>query len=94
MTGVVYGEPASWVFWLLEAVVPQTKGEETTAYRCNIFSDDLNRFGITSVSDGGTVEPHPHSERTLSVFEQEKATVRLSFMEIPASRRWMFLLRL
>ncbi|WP_371170038.1 amidohydrolase [Aliiroseovarius sp. 2305UL8-7] len=83
-TGAVYGEPASWIFWILEAIVPQTQGEETTRSMQHMFRD-MNRFGITSVSDGGTVETHPHSERTKSVYDADKSTVRISFMEIPSN---------
>ncbi|MHA3916391.1 amidohydrolase family protein [Halovulum sp. GXIMD14793] len=45
-TGAVYGEPASWIFWILEAIVPQTQGEETTRSMQHMFRD-MNRFGIT-----------------------------------------------
>lgn len=81
-TGVVYTEPASWVFWVLESIVPQTTDEQAKLSLQYHFRD-LNRMGITSVSDGGSFDPHPHQDRTRAVFDDSLSTVRVSFMEIP-----------
>lgn len=81
-TGRVHSEPASWVFWLLEAIVPQTTDEEARTSFQRFFKD-LNRIGITSVTDGGSFETYPLPDRTMSVFNDDLATIRVSFMEVP-----------
>lgn len=83
-TGVVYGEPASWVFWFMEYAVPATTNQEMQSSMQYLFRD-LNRMGITSVSDAGVSDPYPQSDKIQSLFRNNQSTVRISFMELTST---------
>ncbi|MTI29895.1 amidohydrolase [Xanthovirga aplysinae] len=81
LTGRLYGEPGSIMFWVLEVFVPQP----TLAERKNSLQQllkELNRLGLTSVIDaGGSGYPQQHAVIQQLVAE-DKLPLRFSFTDI------------
>jgi predicted amidohydrolase YtcJ len=69
------------VFWFIEYALTQTTEEEAKSSLAQLFRD-LNRMGVTSVSDAGANDSHPKPGRVMNLFNDDEATVRISFMEL------------
>ncbi|WP_118974919.1 amidohydrolase [Taibaiella koreensis] len=81
-TGLVIGY--AFVFLALENMVPQPSPEEqinSLAYVIN----DLNRFGITSVNDGGSIKGYPGAHIPLeALIRDNRLNIRYPFIDLGA----------
>lgn len=80
-TGVLYGEPGSVMFWIIETLVPQPSFAEQENSMLQLVKE-LNRLGLTSVIDAGGVgypEQHGVLRRLVA---QDKLNLRFGFTEI------------
>lgn len=84
LTGEVRGEPASWVFFALEFLVPLPTPEQAVNGTQQLLKE-LNRLGITSVTDAGATESYPFANALNTVIQNDDLTVRVSFLELPKS---------
>ena len=79
-TGIVRG--LTFTFLTMEYMVPQPSFEEqlnSLIYTIN----DLNRFGITSIVDGGNASGYPQGHATLEKLVREnRLNIRFSFMDL------------
>jgi len=82
LTGRVIGEPASWIFWMLEFMVPQPTPEEQKNSLLQLFTE-LNRMGITSLTDAGASELYPNTPIVTELMTEDRIPLRVSFLELP-----------
>lgn len=81
LTGMLYGEPGSIMFWILETLVPQPTNEEQENSMLQLVKE-LNRLGLTSVIDaGGVGYPQEHGVIRKLVAE-DRLNLRFSFTDI------------
>ena len=79
-TGVMNGN--TFQFVAMEALVPQPSFEEQLSSFAYVIND-LNRFGITSVVDGGSVIAYPQGHAPLQVLARDnRLNVRFSFIDV------------
>lgn len=82
LTGRIIGDPASWLFWVLEYLVPQPTPDERKNALQQMFKE-FNRVGLTSFSDAGASEIYPNTPSVAELREEGNIPLRVSFMELP-----------
>jgi len=89
LTGMVYGEPSSVIFWMMESMVPQATEEVSENSLLQLFKE-LNRVGLTSVIDAGSSEGYPHPKAIQKVVAKNKTLpLRISFIDSGDERKGM-----
>ena len=79
-TGIVRG--LTFTFLTMESMVPQPSFDEQLSSLIYTIND-LNRFGITSVVDGGNASGYPQGHATLEQLVREnRLNIRFSFMDL------------
>jgi predicted amidohydrolase YtcJ len=79
-TGIMHGN--TFQFVSMEAKVPQPSLEEQLSSFTYVIND-LNRFGITSVVDGGSISGYPQGHTPLQVLARaNRLNVRFSFIDV------------
>lgn len=79
-TGEVVGY--AFVFLALENLVPQPSPEEQVNSMAYVIND-LNRFGITSVNDGGSIKGYPAGHAPLQALIQgNRLNIRFPFIDL------------
>ncbi|MDH3424509.1 MAG: amidohydrolase family protein, partial [Gemmatimonadota bacterium] len=81
LTGLLYGEPGSIMFWVIETLVPQPTPDEQ-ANSILQLAKEFNRLGLTSVIDaGGASYPQEHGVISGLVADNQ-LSLRFSFTDI------------
>jgi predicted amidohydrolase YtcJ len=79
-TGIVYGY--TFTFLPLENMVPQPSFEEQVNSIIYVIND-LNRFGITTIVDGGSVIGYPQGHTPLEILAREnRLNIRYPFIDL------------
>src|SRR5258706_4796936 len=79
-TGIVHGY--TFTFLPLENIVPQPLFEEQVNSLIYVIND-LNRFGITTIVDGGSVSGYPQGHTPLEILVREnRLNVRYPFIDL------------
>lgn len=79
-TGIVIGY--AFVFLALENMVPQPSPEEQVNSLAYVIND-LNRFGITSVNDGGSIKGYPGAHIPLeALIQSNRLNIRYPFIDL------------
>jgi len=79
-TGIVHGY--TFTFLPLENMVPQPSFEEQVNSLIYVIND-LNRFGITTIVDGGSVSGYPQGHTPLEILVREnRLNVRYPFIDL------------
>ncbi|NML38553.1 amidohydrolase [Chitinophaga sp. G-6-1-13] len=79
-TGVIVGY--AFIFLALENMVPQPSPEEQVNSMAYVIND-LNRFGITSVNDGGSIKGYPAAHAPLqALIRDNRLNIRFPFIDL------------
>src|SRR5260221_8159194 len=79
-TGVM--EAFTWTFVGMESSMPQPSFEEELSGLAYVF-DDLNRFGVTSVGEAGSIIAYPEGHASLNALARDnRLNVRVSFIDL------------
>ncbi|MDW3195054.1 MAG: amidohydrolase [Cytophagales bacterium] len=81
LTGLLYGDPGSIMFWVIETIVPQPTPEEQENSLLQL-TKEFNRLGLTSVIDAGGVSYPQEYGIMKKVITEDKLNLRYSFTDI------------
>jgi predicted amidohydrolase YtcJ len=75
-------EAYTWTFVAMEGMMPQPSFEEEVSGLAYVI-DDLNRFGVTSVIDAGSIIAYPEGLASVNVLARDnRLNLRLSFIDL------------
>lgn len=84
LTGKVFGEPSSLMFWTLEFLVPQPTASESKNSVLQL-ARAMNKAGLTSITDAGSHFNHPYPPSITQHFMDNEVPLRISFLDITTS---------